>query len=183
MGAIKPAEADATDTKRPDQGRRRKPVLRIECSSLTLASLPFMRMEVPCRPRSALSTDHYFICWPAWGIYHALTQHGLMQGTNCPDAEGDAVSPRKYLSLPEFLRPTPLQLAKVHKRWIDRFPFPRMRDNMILLDGLVDLEDFIRDLFGKDSLCLRPDAQGPTWEPKSWFLGTEFSLKWGYLFL
>ena len=82
--------------------------------------------------------------------------------------------------LPEFLRPTPLQLAMVHRRWIDRFPFPRLRDNMILLSALVDLDLFVRDLFNMVSLTLRPDRA--TWDPKAWTIGPEFSLKWGYLF-
>jgi hypothetical protein len=106
-----------------------------------------------------------------------------MQGTGCPDSNEEAASPREYLSLPAPLRPTPLQLAMAHKRWIDRFPFPRLRDNLILLNGLVDLDEFVRDLFGMASLLLRPDSQRATWEPESWSIGSEFSLKWGYLFL
>ncbi|KIW67194.1 hypothetical protein PV04_06462 [Phialophora macrospora] len=154
-----------------------------------LARLPGMRFETMRAPPSVLAiamklpTDHYFLCWPAWPLYSALLQHGLMQGTGCPDANDEVASPREYLALPEPLRPTALQLALPHRRWIDRFPFPRLRNNLILLNGLVDLDEFVRDLFGMASLLLRPDLRRATWEPESWRMGTEFSLKWGYLFL
>lgn len=106
-----------------------------------------------------------------------------MQGTGCPDSEVKAKSPAEYLELPEYLRPTPLQMAMPHVRWIDTFPFPRLRDNMILLDGLIDLDEFVRDLWTMASLILRPQTQRATWDPASWTMGPEFSSKWGYLFI
>jgi hypothetical protein len=57
-----------------------------------------------------------------------------------------------------------------------------MRDNMILLSGLVDLDEFVRDLFGMASLILQPQTQRPTWDPESWTLGPEFAPKWAYFF-
>lgn len=130
-----------------------------------------------------MTADHRLLCWPAWAIYAALGNHGLMQGTTCcQGASIDAPSPAEYLSLPEPLRPTPLQLAVTHRRWIDRFPFPRMRDNMILLTGLIDLDEFVRDLFGMASLVPRLGVQRLTWDPRHWTIGPEFAAKWGYLF-
>lgn len=143
---------------------------------------PFMDMKASSNVRTAndICSDHHFICWSASSIYAALGEHGLMQGTTCLDSQQDARCPPEYLALPEALRPTPLQLAMPHRRWIDRFPFPRLRDNMILLSALIDLDDFVRDLFGTESLTLRKDCA--TWEPQSWVIGPEFSAKWGYLF-
>lgn len=129
---------------------------------------------------SAVSLDHWFLCWPAWSIYAALTKHGLMLGTSCAECVYDSVSPSEYESLPEALKPTPLQLVVPHRRWIDRFPFVRLRDNMILLSTLLDLDAFCGDLFNTASLTLRPSA--PSWDPRSWVLGEEFASKWGYLF-
>jgi hypothetical protein len=130
-----------------------------------------------------VSNDHRFLCRPAWPIYAALSNHGFMQGTmSCEEGSIDAPSPTAYLSLPEALKPTPLQLAMAHRRWIDRFPFPRMRDNMILLAALIDLDEFVRDLFGMASLLPRPEVQRLTWEPTHWIIGPEFAAKWGYLF-
>ncbi len=155
----------------------------IRRDSSEVAMLPTMRIEAMRRAMLVMTTDHYFLCWPAWPIYSALVQHGLMQGTGCPDSNDETTSPREYLSLPEALQPTPLQLVTSHKRWIDRFPFPRLRDNLILLNGLVDLEDFVRDLFGMASLLLRSDLRRATWDSTAWTMGTGFAKKWGYLFL
>jgi len=128
----------------------------------------------------SVGIDHWFLRWPAWSIYAALTKHGLMMGTSCADCIYDSVSPASYESLPETLRPTPLQLVVPHRRWIDRFPFVRLRDNMILLYTLLDLDEFCGDLFNTASLSLKPSA--PSWDPRSWVLGEEFASKWGYLF-
>jgi hypothetical protein len=35
----------------------------------------------------------------------------------------------------------------VHPRWYDRLPFPRMRDSLIKLVGVIDEEELLRDLF------------------------------------
>lgn len=132
------------------------------------------------QPTVVMTTDHQFIFWPAWPIYSALSKHGFMLGTTCFSCTLDSKSPPEYRFLPEHLRPSPLQLAVVHRRWIDRFPFPRLRDNMILLSTIIDLDDFVRDLFGMASLILRQG--GTTWDPKAWIIGSEFASKWGYLF-
>lgn len=64
----------------------------------------------------------------------------------------DAVSPFATLrpgyignqSLPLSLQPTALQRSKEHHPWLDCFPFPSMRDNLLrALDG-----------FDEDQLCL-----------------------------
>jgi hypothetical protein len=47
----------------------------------------------------------------------------------------------------------------VHPRWYDRLPFPRMRDSLIKLVGVVDEEELLRDLFtmpvSVDLFCYR----------------------------
>ena len=82
--------------------------------------------------------------------------------------------------IPDSLRPTELQLTVVHPRWIDRFPFPKMRDNMITLLGIIDEEEFMADLFCFTSFTL--DTGAASWDPKAWKIGKEFAAKWGYLF-
>ncbi|KAK5045057.1 hypothetical protein LTR84_010205 [Exophiala bonariae] len=128
---------------------------------------------------NSVGLDHFFLNWPAWSIYAALTKHGLMLGMSCRECIFDSVSTSNDV-LPDALQPTPLQMVVPHRRWIDRFPFVRLRDNMILLSSLLDLDAFCGDLFNTASLTLRPSA--PSWDPKSWVLGEEFAAKWGYLF-
>lgn len=154
----------------------------IESGWRSVKVIPWRTQAPPERSTtSAMTLDHYFLCWPAWSIYAALTSHGSLLGTTCYDCVQDGKSSLQFLHLPESLRPTPLQLLTPHRRWIDRFPFPRMRDNMILLSGLIDLEQFCGDLFGCASFTLRKSC--PTWDPRSWIIGSEFSSKWGYLLL
>lgn len=102
-----------------------------------------------------------------------------MLGMSCRACIFDSVSVTNQV-LPDALQPTPLQLVVPHRLWIDRFPFVRLRDNMILLNSLLDLDAFCGDLFNTASLTLRPSA--PSWDPRSWVLGEEFAAKWGYLF-
>ena len=129
-----------------------------------------------------MTRDSYWLGLPTWPIFAALKQHGLMQNIVPANCHDEAVSPLQPLSLPESLRPTPLQLVHSHQRWIDRFPFPRLRDNLIVLKGLVDLDKFIKDLFGMASLSFRFELQRATWDPASWKIEPEFATKWGYLF-
>ncbi|KIW95183.1 uncharacterized protein Z519_03767 [Cladophialophora bantiana CBS 173.52] len=112
-------------------------------------------------------------------IYGALYQNGAMMGIACSvvvPSKSSPVGPE----IPESLRPTALQLTTIHPTWIDRFPFPKMRDNMITLMGIINEEEFLADLFCLTSFTLNPGAA--SWDPTAWKIGKEFSAKWGYLF-
>ncbi|RVX67911.1 hypothetical protein B0A52_08516 [Exophiala mesophila] len=103
------------------------------------------------------------------------TVHGGLSGI--PVTE---LSPKFGPEVPDSLQPTTLQLTVPHPRWMDRFPFPKMRDNMITLMGIIDEEEFFADLFCLDSFEIKPGA--PAWDPTSWKIGKDFGKKWGYLF-
>lgn len=111
--------------------------------------------------------------------YSALHQNGALLGLLCSVSticKSTPVGPE----VPEALQPTPLQLTVAHPPWIDRFPFPQMRDNMISLLGIIDEEEFLADLFGLTSFTIESGAA--SWDPSAWKIGREFSAKWGYLF-
>ncbi|KIW31947.1 uncharacterized protein PV07_03533 [Cladophialophora immunda] len=112
-------------------------------------------------------------------IYGALYQNGAMMGIACSVVVPSKSSPVGP-DIPESLRPTALQLTTIHPSWIDRFPFPKMRDNMITLMGIIDEEEFLADLFCLTSFTLNPGAA--SWDPTAWKIGKDFSAKWGYLF-
>ncbi|OQV04559.1 hypothetical protein CLAIMM_09419 [Cladophialophora immunda] len=175
-------QIDSVNQKVPGQELVHTPSTRTHALELARTTLCLTSPSLMQQSLHGMSADHCFLSWPAWAIYSALGQHGMMQGTICEGSDQEVKSPPEYLSLPESLRPSPLQLAVPHRRWIDRFPFPRLRDNMILLGGLIDLDEFVRDLFGMASLVLRRGVHRPTWDPESWAIGAEFSSKWGYLF-
>ncbi|KAF2169492.1 hypothetical protein M409DRAFT_20706 [Zasmidium cellare ATCC 36951] len=45
--------------------------------------------------------------------------------------------------------------------------------------GVIDEEEFLRDLFTMDGLSLKPNGLG--YDPASWIMGRDFGKKWGYL--
>lgn len=50
--------------------------------------------------------------------------------------------------MPDSLKPTQLQLTIPHPVWMDFYPFPNMRDQLILHQRAFDHPVFIRDMFG-----------------------------------
>lgn len=112
-------------------------------------------------------------------VYTALFNNGKMLGLTCGFVIPSKSSPCEA-HIPEALHPTPLQLTTLHQLWIDRFPFPKMRDNMISLNRIFHEEDFLEDLFNMQSFEIRPG--GKCWDPSAWKMGKIFGQKWGYLF-
>ncbi|WYZ38244.1 hypothetical protein EsH8_III_000158 [Colletotrichum jinshuiense] len=92
-----------------------------------------------------------------------------------------------HTSSPLALQPTPLQRTVLHHPWIDLFPFPRLRDNVLLgmeagrLDDdelcadILEVKD--EDLSGKPSLIV----WGESWDWTAWEANDAFFRKWGFL--
>jgi len=72
-----------------------------------------------------------------------------------------------------------MQLTTIHARWIDRIPFPKMRDNLITLFGMLDDEEIIADIFTIPSFAITPGCA--SWDPRAWKIEKPFADKWGYL--
>lgn len=141
------------------------------------------RLVIPHSMPQFINYEHMRLPKFAWPLCAALAYHGLMQGTVCDSCMDDIQSPTDYLLLPAPLRPSSLQLAVKHRNWIDRFPFPHLRDNMILLADRISLDSFVYDLFNIPSLTLRHEGEKCTWSPTSWRMERDFGRKWGYLFM
>ncbi|KAI1150701.1 hypothetical protein F4825DRAFT_425573 [Nemania diffusa] len=88
---------------------------------------------------------------------------------------------------PDSLQPTDAQRVISHHPWIDLFPFPRFRDNVLLAlqDGLFDDDELCSDLLcaesagpgDKPALLIWTDA----WDPTGWEVSEAFLAKWGML--
>lgn len=109
----------------------------------------------------------------------ALFVNGSVMGMHCGNIKVIKSSPQPS-SVPESLQPTPLQLATPHYDWIDRWPFPRMRDNMILLNAVINAEEMFVDFFKMESFSIKQG--GLAWDPNAWQISPEWETKWGYLF-
>lgn len=112
-------------------------------------------------------------------VWTAMYINGSMMGLGCSTSYPVKSKPMDS-SIPDSLQPTPLQLITIHPQWIDRFPFPRMRDNLINAISLVDEEEFMHDLFCMSSFDIKPG--GAPWDPNAWIIKEAFQAKWGFLF-
>lgn len=90
-------------------------------------------------------------------------------------------------TVPPELLPTALQIATPHDYWIDLFPCPPMRDNLIRLYRHYDSHDLQRDLAkslyegfvdGEQRGCL---VWGEPWTVNGWEVSGGFVRKWGFL--
>ena len=93
---------------------------------------------------------------------------------------------RPLFSAPNSLQPTAVQRAVTYHPWIDIFPIPGIRDNILrrLDAALIDEDELCDDLFAADDKegALAPLAVwGEPWDTRSREFSPEFLRKWGYL--
>lgn len=170
----------------------------LQCPGIREQALEFLRkaavdwslsMPIP-RDLPALSRLNSF---------DALARNALILGIPVGLLESDdGVSPFVLIrpeqaretpsSLPTHLCPTALQRTVRHHPWLDLFPFPKMRDNILegLRDGELDEDqlanefvcDFL-DLGAVDTASLM--IWGDSWDMFGWEICPDFFRKWGPL--
>ena len=121
-----------------------------------------------------------FLTSPWVTVSAALFRNGQILGIPCSLSLCSTSSPPAGVIIPLALQPTVIQLTMTHALFIDRFPFPSMRDNMIALAGLLDYEEFLQDILLMQSFSIVPGRE--SWDPPDWRIGGQFRAKWGYLF-
>ncbi|CZR55099.1 uncharacterized protein PAC_04985 [Phialocephala subalpina] len=109
----------------------------------------------------------------------AMFINGQILGLSCCTVI-PAKSPPAKPNVPLPLHPTATQMLTIHSTGIDRFPFPKLRDNLINLNSIIDEEEITRDLFLTPSFTISAGAQ--PWDPRAWKIEKPFADKWGYLF-
>jgi hypothetical protein len=109
----------------------------------------------------------------------ALFENGTILGITCGSSFPSKSKPAG-LNVPVSLLPTILQLSTVHWQWIDRFPFPDARDEMIIQSCNINEEEFLWDLFHMETFRLRPGSK--PWDPTAFAICIAFWGKWGFLF-
>ncbi|GKZ22853.1 hypothetical protein AbraIFM66951_004977 [Aspergillus brasiliensis] len=95
--------------------------------------------------------------------------------------------------LPPALQPTEIQRTVPHHPWLDLIPIPRMRDNLILMEDLMDDRQLCRDMCGYRSQVPRPGRRRPLevgetgvivwkdpWDPTGWEVTETFFRAWGW---
>jgi hypothetical protein len=125
-------------------------------------------------------------------VHHAINENiraiGMTPGWLRPD---EAISIFNVSSsehnedqIPSSLRPTAIQRLVPHHPWLDFFPFPRMRDLMIIAGDSLDEDDLCRDLMAfwdTHNTGATLVVWGQPWDPKNWEATEEFVRKWHWL--
>ncbi|OJJ42689.1 hypothetical protein ASPZODRAFT_137076 [Penicilliopsis zonata CBS 506.65] len=92
--------------------------------------------------------------------------------------------PQDGKSLPLALQPTVLQRTTPHHPWIDFFPLPRMRDNLIRALSLYDEDALCVDILGFWEPGSRHNALlvwGDPADPRSWEVSESFLRNWRWV--
>lgn len=98
-----------------------------------------------------------------------------------------ATMPMPLSSCPLNLQPTLLQRAFPHHPWIDLFPFPKFRDNVLmgLQRGLFDEDELCNDLLGVERAGVGEQPSLIVWtvasDARNWEINFAFLKKWGTL--
>lgn len=116
---------------------------------------------------------------------NAISPFLSMPGPTCVGSTEDSPQTPSP-STPLSLRPTWLQRIVPHHPWIDLFPFPTMRDNLLLAEvgdgydeyGLCnDLVDFCDVTNDNTGLIVWKEP----WDPSGWEVSEPFLRKWGWV--
>ncbi|KAJ4238282.1 hypothetical protein NW757_013176 [Fusarium falciforme] len=111
-------------------------------------------------------------------VFNALVHNGFTLGFSDHWQSRAATSPFAIIgpgpswdSYPPSLRPTALQRTVPHHPWIDLFPIPQMRDNILRSFSRLDMDDLCGDLLDvKPGLDGKPNliVWGDPWDPRGW---------------
>ena len=88
--------------------------------------------------------------------------------------------------IPLSLRPTIIQRRIPHHPWLDFFPFPNLRDNLIAVQDEIDDEDLCHDLMAfwdTHNTGATLLVWGQSSDPQNWEVTEEFVKKWGFLLI
>ncbi|KAJ5216624.1 uncharacterized protein N7498_003031 [Penicillium cinerascens] len=142
-------------------------------------------------------TSDHLLTLTRVNVFRACGNNLKSIGFNMDDMTDDAISPFSLASSPEellsidntqmplSLRPTKIQRTVPHHPWLDFFPLPKMRDNLIEAGDDWDDEQLCHDIMGFwDSPT---DGQagllvwGEPWDVKNWELTEAFLKKWQWV--
>ncbi|MCJ1321863.1 hypothetical protein MMC15_007208 [Xylographa vitiligo] len=127
-------------------------------SSLTSSYLPRNCPPSSSNTTTATTSNHfplscdYLLTLVQFNVLRALlTNISLLHLTSTffPSASTPPAVPPPPSLIPPALRPTPLQLSTPHLPWIDIFPHPVVRDNLIRAGSAVDDQDVFIDIVGE----------------------------------
>lgn len=142
------------------------------------------------------TSDHLLMLTKV-NVFRAFGHNLKLLGWNLDNMDDDAISPFNIPSAPEAsaspdygdlplsLRPTRLQRSTPHHPWLDFFPHPKMRDNMIQAGDEWDDEALCLDIMGfwDNNSTAAPGllVWGEPWDIRNWELTEAFLKKWQWI--
>jgi hypothetical protein len=90
-------------------------------------------------------------------------------------------------AVPSSLAPTSMQLTTRHHPWLDLFPIPKMRDNLLIAASVLSPEneqrlfDDVMDSGEGKNEWAGLLVWGEPWDPQSWEISVPFLRRWGWL--
>ncbi|PLN79043.1 hypothetical protein BDW42DRAFT_134689 [Aspergillus taichungensis] len=176
---------------------------RINCphpDTLAILLARFSRTTFDLLPLASPTTDTNLLTLSKANVFRAFAHIITLLGMT-PHNEwmhDDALSPFSTKgptsavvdasSLPPSLRPTRVQRECPHHPWLDFFPFPRMRDNLIRAGDGFDDEQLCVDIMGFWDVNSAASVEGCNllvWgepaDPRSWELTEVFIKKWPWV--
>lgn len=121
---------------------------------------------------------------------NALSVDGRVDSTMTPTEMHvlPLLSPTALARVPPCLRPTPHQRTVLHPSWIDIFPHPTIRDNLILANGVFDADRLWLDVVGGLFEGIDDDSEASgvmlwetPWTWQGWELTEGFIERWGWM--
>jgi hypothetical protein len=112
--------------------------------------------------------------------YQSIPMHSEGLSPFC--IAGPSLASNEVASFPVSLQPTALHFWTPHHPWLDLFPSPQMRDNLIVLEPLVDeyrlCEALCNSMEGTAGILVWKDP----WDPTGWEVTSSFMSAWGLTF-
>lgn len=140
-----------------------------------------------------LSADHRLLVLVQYNVLRAtITNMSILSILHRMPLECGAVFNLKNLphppdTIPPSLEPTELQKQIDHDVWIDTFPWPRMRNNLLLNIGKFDEDELCVDVAGGLWEGFDKVEQtglivwGEPWSETGWEMSEGFATKWSFL--
>ena len=111
-----------------------------------------------------------------WDGVSPMNQQGPLLGLTFRDHFSD---------WPATLQPTVLQLSTKHHPWVDCFPWPQLRDNLLRAfehPNLCDEDELCHDICDlSDDRVSMLVVWGPPEDPSNWEVTNQFLRKWAWL--
>ncbi|KAH3961784.1 hypothetical protein HBI25_047380 [Parastagonospora nodorum] len=131
-----------------------------------------------------------------YNVSSALQRNADILGVKAEYFEWDGISPFSSQNFklafvemqnwPTNLLPTKLQCSIEHHPWVDVFPWPKLRDNMLQAfqhPDICDEDEMCREIVEYEDVNSKPllIVWGDASDPRNWEVTPEFLTKWGWL--